>query len=286
MSATFPVLFEPVAAPDGATGDGEWWQATEVARGPWDTRHCHGGPVSAFLARACERIDDGSDTEWQITRLTIELTRPVPVGTALVLATDIERPGRKVSVVAASLSAHDGARTVEVAKVRALRVRRLDMELPEHPTTESELPEPPSAGRHEQLSWAAGQGETAFHLHGAEHRFLEGSWSDPGPVRVWIRLASQIVADESPSGVQRAAAAADFGNGVSNALPHDDFLYINPDLTVHLARPPEGEWIGMVTHSVYGTGTTSTGAGYAESALHDVRGRVGRSVQSLFVEPR
>jgi len=286
MASSDPVLFEPAAAPAGATGPGEWWQATEVARGPWDPRHCHGGPVSAFLARACERIDDGSHTEWQITRLTIELTRPVPVGTALVLTTDVERPGRKVSVVAASLSANDGARAVEVAKVRALRVRRLDLELPEHPTAASELPEPPSVGHHEKPSWATGQGETAFHLDGAEHRFLEGSWSDLGPVRMWIRLTSQIVADETPSGVQRAAASADFGNGVSSALPHDDFLYINPDLTVHLARPPEGEWIGMVTHSVYGTGVASTGAGYAESALYDVRGRVGRSVQSLFVEPR
>jgi len=283
MTSPPPVLFEPAVAPADSDHVGEWWQATEVARGPWDPRHCHGGPVSAFLARACERIDDGSDIEWQITRLTIELTRPVPVGVALALTTDVERPGRKVSVVAASLCTHTGGRRVEVAKVR---IRRLDLDLPAHPTAVSELPEPPSAGRTERLSWATDGNGTAFHLHGAEHRMVEGSWSDPGPVRVWIRLTSQIVAGEIPTGVQRAAAAADFGNGVSSALPHDDFLYINPDLTIHLARPPEGEWIGMVSHSVYGTGSTSTGAGYAESALHDANGRLGRSIQSLFVEPR
>lgn len=286
MTPAGPVLFEPASPPNGATDDTEWWRATETARGPWDPRHCHGGPVSAFLARACERIEDGSDIEWQITRLTIELTRPVPVGTALALATEVERPGRKVSVVAASLTADDGVRSVEVAKVRALRVRRLDLELPAHPTSPSELSEPPDAGLTERLSWAADGDGTAFHLHGAEHRMIEGSWSDPGPVRLWVRLTSQVVADEIPTGVQRAAAAADFGNGVSSALAHEDYLYINPDLTVHLARPPEGEWIGMVSHSVYGTDSSSTGAGYAESALHDVRGRVGRSVQSLFIEPR
>lgn len=286
MTAETPVLFAPTVAPDSAEDRGEWWKPTEFARGPWDPRHCHGGPVSAFLARACERIDDGSDTDWQMTRLTTELTRPVSVGTALALTTDIERPGRKVSVVTASLAAHDGVRSIEVAKVRALRVRRLDLELPAHPTAPSELPETPGVGRPERLPWATDGAETAFHLHGAEHRMVEGSWNDPGPVRVWIRLTSQVVAGEIPTGVQRAAAAADFGNGVSSALPYEDFLYINPDLTVHLARPPEGEWIGMVSHSVYGTGDISTGAGYAESALYDLRGRVGRSVQSLFVEPR
>lgn len=286
MTDALPVLFEPSDAPDGSPDHDEWWRPTEFARGPWDPRHCHGGPVSAFLARACETIDDGSDTAWQITRLTIELTRPVPVGIALRLTTDIERPGRKVSVVAASLTTHDGVRSTEIAKVRALRVRRLDIDLPPHPTERSELTEAPESGRRERLSWATDGAGTAFHLHGAEHRMIEGSWDDPGPVRVWIRLVSQIVAGEIPTGVQRAAAAADFGNGVSSALPYEDFLYINPDLTVHLARPPQGEWIGMVTHSVYGTDAASTGAGYAESALYDAHGRVGRSVQSLFVEPR
>ncbi len=44
-------LFEPVGA-DG-------WMATELARGPWDPRHCHGGPVSALLARAVEHVETG-----------------------------------------------------------------------------------------------------------------------------------------------------------------------------------------------------------------------------------
>ena len=35
-----------------------------------------------------------------------------------------------------------------------------------------------------------------------------------------------------------------------------------------------------------GSGYVSSGAGFAESALHDEAGRLGRSVQSLFVEHR
>ena len=276
--ALFDSVPLPADAPDGAT---EAWTATEYARGPWDPLHCHGGPVSALLSRACEHASTG-DTEWTITRLTIELTRPVPVGRPLALSTVVERPGRKVSVVAASLST-DGT---EVAKVRALRVRRRHFALPDHPLAEPEMTGAPGIGRHEQLSWATDDATIAFHSHSAEHRIVTGSWNDPGPVQVWIRLSVPLVSGETPSGVQRVAAAADFGNGVSSGIDYAEFLFINPDLTVHLAREPAGEWIGMSSHSVYGTPTESSGAGFAESALHDELGRLGRSVQSLFVEPR
>ena len=293
--ATRPALFDAVPTPSTAhdttsrSEPGEWWAATDYARGPWDPRHCHGGPVAAMLARACETVGgaDGGDTDathdWQISRLTIELTRPVPVGEPLRLASIVERDGRKVSVVAASLSSAGG---IEVAKVRALRIRRTSFALPEHPTTPPSLVGEPGAGRLERVSWAVGDGTIAFHSHGAEHRIVDGSWSDPGPISLWIRLTTVLVAGEEPSGVQRAAAAADFGNGVSSAIDFERFLFINPDLTVHLARPPVGEWIGMVSHSRYGTEAMSSGAGFAESELHDADGRLGRSVQSLLVEPR
>lgn len=279
--SALPALFVPATAPDGEAGD--WWAATAYARGPWDPRHCHGGPVSAMLARACETIDDAAETDWQITRLTIELTRPVPVDAPLRLASEVERGGRKVSVVAASLADAGGT---EVAKVRALRVRRHDFALPDHPTTPAALTGEPGAGRHERVSWAVSDDTIAFHSHGAEHRIVDGSWNDPGPISLWIRLNTVLVDGEVPSGVQRAAAAADFGNGVSSAIDFEQYLFINPDLSLHLARPPVGEWIGMVSHSRYGSDTMSSGAGFAESELYDADGRVGRSIQSLFVDPR
>ena len=282
IDSALPALFASVAGPDGEPGD--WWAATDYARGPWDARHCHGGPVSAMLARACETVDSDDDTtDWQISRLTIELTRPVPVGEPLLLTSEVERGGRKVSVVAAALTNADD---VEIAKVRALRIRRADFPLPEHPTRPAEQLGAPGSGRPEKVTWAVGDGAVAFHSHGAEHFIVDGGWSAPGPILLWIRLTTVLVAGEQPSGVQRAAAAADFGNGVSSAIDFEDFLYINPDLSVHLARPPVGEWIGMASHSRYGTDTVSTGAGFAESELYDADGRVGRSIQSLFIDPR
>ena len=266
------------------------WVPTELSRGPWDPRACHGGPVSALLARAVEQTGEhdtsgSADDDWQIARLTVELTRPVPVGHPLDLRTEVERGGRRISLVAAVLT-DDGT---EVARVRALRIRRAAFPIP----VDTELPAPdapgtPTDGSMQRVVWAVDD-HVAYHKDACEHRFTEGGWDHLGPVSVWIRLLVPVVEGEEPSGVQRVAAAADFGNGVSAALPFEEFTFINPDLTVHLQRPPTGEWVGMRSFSHYGTTDAermSGGAGMAESALYDTDGRIGRSVQSLLVDPR
>ncbi len=249
---------------------------TALSRGPWDPRHCHGGPVSALLARAVESV---SEPGGQFARLSIELTRPVPVGRTLTLATQVERPGRKVSLLAATLSDGD----TEVARVRSLWIRDDDIPVPIDATPGVDQADMGQAGsgRLERSTWALTDGP-AFHSHACEHRFIEGGWLHQGPAAVWIRLTVPVVEGEDPTGLQRTAAAADFGNGVAGALPIEQFTFINPDLTIHLLRPAVGEWIGLRSASHYG----HRGAGLAESALFDERGRLGRSVQSLLVANR
>jgi hypothetical protein len=75
-------------------------------------------------------------------------------------------------------------------------------------------------------------------------------------------------------------AVADFGNGVSSELEFGSYLFINPDLTVYLLRDPVGEWVCLDARTRFGP----PGTGLAESALWDERGRMGRALQSLFVE--
>ena len=97
---------------------------------------------------------------------------------------------------------------------------------------------------------------------------------------MWSRLLVPVVAGEAPTALQRVAAAADFGNGLSRILDFETHVFINPDLTVGLARLPGGEWIGfdMVSR------LSSDGFGQAESLIFDAGGPVGRAVQSLIVE--
>jgi hypothetical protein len=77
-------------------------------------------------------------------------------------------------------------------------------------------------------------------------------------------------------------AVADCGNGLSNVLPIGEWMFINPDLTVHLERYPQGEWICLEAASAI----DPTGFGLARSTLYDERGAVGRGAQSLYVSQR
>jgi hypothetical protein len=247
--------------------------ATELSRGPWDPNACHGGPVAALLVRECEQFDPGP---WQLARITVELVRPVPVAEPLISSTLVERPGRNVSLTATSLARADGT---EVAKARALRIRTAPVPLSEA----HELEAPPSRpGDGEAGIATMPVTQTAFHADAVDLHFTEGSWLTPGPVFVWCRLRHPVVPGETPSGRQRVAACADFSNGVSSELDALSTTFINPDLTIHFAREPEGEWIGMRAQSFYGP----EGAGLAEGSLFDGRGRCARSVQSLILATR
>ena len=80
--------------------DKNTWVATKWSHGPWNPEHCHGAPPAALFVREVEHA--GRD-EWQLSRITIELQRPVPVGRPLTLISDVERPGKKISVVGVSM---------------------------------------------------------------------------------------------------------------------------------------------------------------------------------------
>ena len=256
---------------------GDRYRATDWSRGPWNPEHCHGAPPSALLVRAVEGVGPNPG-RWALARITIELTRPVPVGRELALSTHVIRPGGRVSLVGAALT--DVASGVDVAHASALRIAIRDIDPPESAIPDSAMSGGPEEGRAETPPFRTD--DIAYATHACDFRFVAGSWAERGPSSVWIRLRVPVVPGESPTGAQRVAAAADFGNGVSAPVDHLDWLYINPDLTIHLARPPIGEWIGMSSVSHFG----SAGAGLANSVLHDRTGRLGISAQSLFVERR
>ena len=113
----------------------------------------------------------------------------------------------------------------------------------------------------------------AFHNQGVEMRFVSGRTNHVGPATVWFRLRCPVVLGEDPSPWERAAAVADFGNGVSAELDFVSSSFINPDLTVSVHRPPVGEWVCLDARTRFG----SPGIGAAESELWDTEGRIGRA---------
>ncbi len=251
--------------------DGARLVPTELARGPWSPDAMHGGAPASALARAVEGHDQGSASF--VARLTVDLLRPVPLA-PLEVVTSTTRPGRKVQWVEATLLADD----VEVARAHALRLRTTDpLGLPLPPEQAPELPSPDdSEGIDIELPHVEGLGFWSA----MEFRIARGAWHHTGPATVWFRLRVPVVAGEEASPLQRVAAAADFGNGVSTVLPRGRYLFINPDLSIHLHRSPVGEWVALEGESA----AEDVGVGLAACRLHDERGPIGRSVQSLLVD--
>jgi hypothetical protein len=251
--------------------DGTTLLPSELARGPWSPDAMHGGAPAAALARAVERHDPGSASF--VARLTVDLLRPVPLA-PLEVVTRTTRPGRKVQWVEASLVADD----VEVARAHALRLRMtppLGLPLPPEaaPTVR-----PPDESTAIDVEFPRVQGLGFWRA--VEFRIASGSWHETGPATIWFRLRVPVVAGEPPSPLQRVAAAADFGNGLSTVLPRGQYLFINPDLSIHLHRHPVGEWVALEGESA----AEDYGIGLAAVRLHDERGPIGRSVQSLLVD--
>jgi hypothetical protein len=252
--------------------DGDRAIPTAVARGPWSEHAQHGGAPAALLAGLVEQYDPGPASF--VARLTIELLRPVPLA-PLEIETRTIRPGKKVQWIEAKLSA-DG---VEVARATALRLRTDDLALPVPAPAPLPIAGPDESTRFE-ITFAADASMPLGFWDAVEVRQARGSWTESGDATVWFRLRLPVVAGEEPSQLQRVAAAADFGNGVSAALERGKYLFINPDLTISLHRLPVGEWVALDAT----TTAEANGVGLAESALYDQQGRIGRSVQLLLVD--
>jgi hypothetical protein len=120
------------------------------------------------------------------------------------------------------------------------------------------------------------------YLRAIEWRQASGTWADPGRAAMWGRMRYPLVPDEQPTGLQRVMTVADSGSGVSSILPWDKWLFINPELTVHLAAPPTGEWICLDAQ----TTIDARGFGLATSRLFDRNRLVARGAQSLLVAAR
>ncbi len=244
------------------------WRATVHTTGPWDSRAQHGGPPSALLGRAIQRCQPRDDMI--IARFTCEILGAIPVGELTVRAR-LVRPGRSVQFLEAVASA-DGR---EVARASAWRVLRT--------SSETVLPgaaEPPGLPGH--TAGSAPEGWVDGYLSAVDWRPVHGHFTEAGPATVWARLRYPLVPDEEPGPLERVLAVADSGNGLSGQLDITKWLFINPELTVHLHREAAGEWICLAAR----TSISAGGTGLATSMLSDQSGPLGVGAQSLLISRR
>jgi len=242
---------------------------TELARGPWDPKGQHGGPVAAALARAIENCEPGEDVF--VMRVVVDLLRPVPL-TPLRAQAAMTRGGKRVQLVDASLFAGDEL----VARASAWRRRASKTDTPLVSKAR-----PMAASPDEGSVWKPRMDGLGF-WSAVEWRFVSGEFEGIGPAGGWCRLRVPLFEGEEPTPLQRTLVAADFGNGISGELDFFRYLFINVDLAVHLHRLPSGEWIGVDATTSAG----NEGIGVARTTLHDTSGPIGAGAQQLYIDHR
>lgn len=250
--------------------DGDRFIPTELTRGPWSPDAQHGGPPAALLGRAIEAVPH--ETELRVARFTIEILRPVPL-TPLAVRAEAVHSTRRSQYVEAAMSDDDGP----IARASAWRIRLGESETTDLEATPVPLPEdvtgvPPSF----RPSW-----EPSY-FNAIEWRPTDDRILKPGPAAVWMHMRLPLLPGEDPSPLTRVLVIADSGNGISWTLPFTEFLFINTELSVHLARMPKGEWVLLDARTRIGP----EGIGLAESIIWDERGRLGSGAQSLLVDRR
>lgn len=263
---------DPEAAyyrPEGVSNEGrERFTSTPATAGPWTDRAQHGGPPAALLGRALEALTAPGHV---VGRFTMDLLGPIPVG-PLSLDSAVLRPGRSVALLEATLYDERAGRAV--ARAQAWTFPDSDhgpvqpTPLP-HTHADGHLEEPPATWHRDG------------YMDSVEWQWVSGAVTLPGAGTVWMRPRVPLLPGEPMSGLQRLLTCVDSASGVSSAVDADTWAFLNTELSVHVLRPPVGEWICLVAETSLGPGAV----GVAAATAYDERGLVGRSAQALLVAP-
>lgn len=250
---------------------GDLIESTVLSRGPWNPGAQHGGAPGGLLVTLADRAM-AQEPGWAMVRLTLEFVRPVPV--ANLRAVIEPQPGGAVRRVRLELLHED----VPVLQGTAVYMRERDLDL--QPSALAPTLPPPDAC-HTPILIPGMQPQTSFHYTAMESRVATGTVTEAGPAAVWFRVAIPFLEDSPVTPAARAIAAADFGNGISWAVPLNRFAFANADLTVYLHRLPQGEWVAAESETI----VQQNGIGLARTTLHDALGPVGVAQQGLIFKP-
>jgi hypothetical protein len=245
----------------GSTG----YRPTTSAVGPWHPGRLHGGAVAALAAARATAV---LGPKRPLGRITVDFLGPVP---AEDLDTSVRplRDGRSFAAVTVSLTAGG----TPVARATAVGVRTADTALP--PRLPRQPPVPPR-----EEGWPLGDpSDTPSFNRDATETVIVDDPANPFGGTAWTRLRSPVTEGGAVSGPAAAVALADLTHGIGALLPPDLYRWTNLDLTVHLLRPPRGEWIALRARTLPG----GLGRGIAESTLLDPDGAFGTAAQTLLI---
>jgi hypothetical protein len=259
--------------------DGDGYVATERTQGAWNRDAQNGGAILSLLGHRLEDVPTLAPME--ISRLTFDLIRPAPIGPRLDVHTRVVREGKKIQLVEIVLAVGD----VEHVRGQALRLRVEDItdrpRLPGSTTDDDPVDELARPEDLEPMLSSHVDGGPGF-LRGIELRRAHRGGDPDGPFGYWVRLRGSVIAGLPVRPTSRLAMAIDFANTIGVFVEPASASTINPDVSAHVLRLAEGEWIGIVGETRF---RHESGRGISTATLSDLRGPVAFASTSQIVQP-
>ena len=250
-------------------GDDELFASTDLTRSNWDPAIQHASPPLALLTKAIEQLL--ADSPMRVGRLTLDILGAIPVAPVRVRAW-VQRPGRRVSLLAAEMAPTDHGEGRAVARVSAWALTTSetgDVASDRYPPL-AEGPARPLPAKWWQLSG---------YLASVEWRPQP---DDPSGSVFWLTVRADLVAGEETTPLEKLALAVDSANGVGAALDITRFVFMNTDTTLHLHRLPAGEDFALRARGSIGP----DGIGVTSAEIFDRTGFLGVCAQTLLVQRR
>lgn len=242
------------------------YQPTEHVQGAWQATEQHMAPISGLITHELATHEPRDDM--QIGRITFEILGMIPLQESAITVRTI-RPGRTIELLEATLEIGDRP----IISARAWRLHRSDMRQDEG----YENPAMPALQDCAPLDgtsiWPGG------YIRSLEMVTAPGGGA--GRRQAWLRSRCELIEGGGAAPIASYVMLVDTANGIATRRDPKELMFPNVDLSVHLLREPDPQWVGLDTSVSFGP----DGLGLTSSTLHDVCGPVGRAEQCLTVRP-
>ncbi|MGW5072388.1 thioesterase family protein [Rhodococcus sp. NPDC004095] len=247
--------------------DDHRYRPTALTGGAWTEAEQHISPLNGLIVHAIDRFvaARGAD-DLEIARISIDILGVLAIED-FDIAVEVLRPGRTIELLEATVTAAGRP----AVRARVWRMATSDTAVvaggpSQALTPPEELPTWPMSDL-----WPGG------FIASLDVRTVGAP--RPGRTTAWISTSTALVADEPVGALARYVALVDTANGIAVRQPPTEWMFPNLDLTIHFARQPRGDWVGLDTTVTFGP----DGHGLTSSVLHDRHGPIGQANQILTV---
>ncbi|WP_246136306.1 thioesterase family protein [Leekyejoonella antrihumi] len=244
-------------------GNGRYLPTLHV-QGAWNDHEQHMSPVGGLIAHELMRHEPRADM--QLARINFEILGLIPAQDTHISVTTI-RPGRTIELLEATLTI--GERVI--VRARAWRLSRQDTSA----VAAVELPSMPPPD--ECTAYNPTQEWPGAFLASLRMKAVPGGRA--GRRSVWVQSTKTLVEGVDVDPLASYAMLIDTANGIATRVRPHEMMYPNVELSVHLFRNPDAQWVGLDTCVTFG----ESGIGLTSTTLGDIHGPVGRSEQCLTV---